>query len=329
MGCFHSKALEPATEVVKVYPEEPEEPAFDLPQVVVSSPPADIEEVQELVQEKVEQRMHQLLCPECYKDRRPSFYAAYARAARRYGFEAGRYAGFCKRNNVVVKLKSRRERDPDHEVPAESVQNGACTLLRDQIHRMLRCDCRVRLSCARVKQVTLMMSTCSLEYVVPVTVGTPGITANLDFDTGSSDLWIWSSELASASKYSKSHHIYDPHRSKTSKKASGTWNISYGDGSTASGDVYNDTVSVAGVTIKSQAVECAKKLSSSFLQDGGNDGLLGLAWPALNTVEPHRVKTPVQNMIEQKAISKPLFTVKLGSRGEAGFYSFGGSLSTL
>ena len=39
-----------------------------------------------------------------------------------------------------------------------------------------------------------------MEYVVPVTIGSPGVTVNLDFDTGSSDLWIWSSELANASK---------------------------------------------------------------------------------------------------------------------------------
>lgn len=33
-----------------------------------------------------------------------------------------------------------------------------------------------------------------LEYVVAVKVGTPGVTLQLDFDTGSSDLWVWSSE---------------------------------------------------------------------------------------------------------------------------------------
>lgn len=31
----------------------------------------------------------------------------------------------------------------------------------------------------------------SLQYVVAVKIGTPGVTLNLDFDTGSSDLWIW------------------------------------------------------------------------------------------------------------------------------------------
>lgn len=33
------------------------------------------------------------------------------------------------------------------------------------------------------------------EYVVPVLVGTPGVVLHLDLDTGSSDLWVWSSEL--------------------------------------------------------------------------------------------------------------------------------------
>lgn len=146
---------------------------------------------------------------------------------------------------------------------------------------------------------------------------------NLDFDTGSSDLWIWSSELARVGQVAKRHHIYDPTKSSTAKHATGSWNISYGDGSSASGDIYNDSVAVAGITIPGQAVECAKKLSSSFLSDGGNDGLLGLAWPSINTVEPHSVKTPVENMIEQKLIEQPLFTVKLGHGTEPGFYSFG------
>lgn len=163
----------------------------------------------------------------------------------------------------------------------------------------------------------------SSEYVVPVTIGTPGVTLNLDFDTGSSDLWIWSSELANASRYSRTHEIYDPRKSSTAQHVSGKWNISYGDGSSASGDVYTDAVTVAGVTIPNQDVECAKHLSESFLQDGGNDGLLGLAWPNINTVTPEPVNTPVQNMIDQNLIPQPLFTVKLGHGTDPSFYSFG------
>lgn len=157
-------------------------------------------------------------------------------------------------------------------------------------------------------------------------MGTPGVTVNLDFDTGSSDLWIWSSELAGASKYSKTHNIYNPHTSNSAKQAEGlSWNISYGDGSSASGNVFTDNVTVAGITIPNQSVEAAEKLSESFLQDGGNDGLLGLAWPSINTVSPNTVKTPVENMIDQKLIAEPLFTVKLGHETQPSFYSFGES----
>jgi hypothetical protein len=47
--------------------------------------------------------------------------------------------------------------------------------------------------------------------------------------------------------------------------------------------------------IQNQAVECAKKISSSFAT-GEGDGLLGLALDKLNTVTPGPVPTPVQNM---------------------------------
>ena len=71
------------------------------------------------------QKMQPLVRPACYQGgKRPSFAAAYARAARRYGFETGRNAGFAKRNNVVVKVKSKHDKDTQHEVPAESIQNG-------------------------------------------------------------------------------------------------------------------------------------------------------------------------------------------------------------
>ena len=114
-----------------------------------------------------------------------------------------------------------------------------------------------------------------------------------------------SSELAGAAKRdSSSHGIFDPRKSSSAKKANGTWRISYGDGSSASGDVYTDVVSVAGVSVPHQSVELASKLSESFLQDGGSDGLLGLAWPNINTVEPSPVKTPVENMIDQGLIEQ-------------------------
>jgi Eukaryotic aspartyl protease len=90
-----------------------------------------------------------------------------------------------------------------------------------------------------------------------------------------------------------------------------SWKISYGDGSSASGTVGTDNVTIGGLTIKNQAIELANKMSTEF-QQGTGDGLLGLAWPAINTVTPKPVATPVENMITQEDIptSAELFTAK-------------------
>jgi hypothetical protein len=69
------------------------------------------------------------------------------------------------------------------------------------------------------------------------------------------------------------------------------------------GNVYTDVVAIGDVEVPNQGVELAQKLSSSFLRDGGSDGLLGLAWPSLNTVTPKQQATPVENMIKQGIIS--------------------------
>ncbi|KAI9927571.1 hypothetical protein ASPWEDRAFT_44896 [Aspergillus wentii DTO 134E9] len=170
-------------------------------------------------------------------------------------------------------------------------------------------------------------------YLAEVDIGTPAQKLNLDFDTGSADLWVWSTELPSdVSSQHKDGKVFDPSKSSTfSKKDGSTWEISYGDGSSASGDVGNDIVNIGGVAIKDQAVELANKMSSAFAQ-GAGDGLLGLAFSNINTVKPLAVKTPVESMIAQSDIPKStaLFTAKLGSwkdanepdKGES-FYTFG------
>jgi Eukaryotic aspartyl protease len=110
-----------------------------------------------------------------------------------------------------------------------------------------------------------------------------------------------------------------------------TWQIQYGDQSSASGDVGTDTITIGNTTIKGQAIELANKMSAEFVS-GAGDGLLGLAWGNINTVKPTRVQTPVENMISQQDIPQnaELFTTYLGSwrdanepdKGES-FYTFG------
>ncbi|PWY77591.1 aspergillopepsin I precursor [Aspergillus eucalypticola CBS 122712] len=153
------------------------------------------------------------------------------------------------------------------------------------------------------------------EYLTPVTVGKS--TLHLDFDTGSADLWVFSDELPSSEQ--TGHDLYTPSSSAT--KLSGySWDISYGDGSSASGDVYRDTVTVGGVTTNKQAVEAASKISSEFVQDTANDGLLGLAFSSINTVQPKAQTTFFDTVKSQ--LDSPLFAVQL-KHDAPGVYDFG------
>lgn len=149
------------------------------------------------------------------------------------------------------------------------------------------------------------------EYLCPVTIGDQTFT--LDFDTGSSDTWVLGQKVATGS-----HTGYSP--SSSAQQVSGsTWKIQYGDGSTASGDVFTDTITVGGTTVDSQAIERATTAAAAFTS-GAEDGLLGLAFDSINTVSPKKVKTFMTNAIA--AGLEPVFTADL-KPGEPGSYDFG------
>lgn len=141
---------------------------------------------------------------------------------------------------------------------------------------------------------------------------------------------MFSTELPAGSQ--SGHNIFDPSKSSTFKKSpSEAWEIQYGDGSSASGDVGTDVLSIGGLNIENQAVELAKTLAAQFAQ-GTGDGLLGLAFPEINTIttngSPDPQPTPVANMISQSDIPKDaeLFTSAFYSTRDSesnSFYTFG------
>ncbi|KAJ9303014.1 hypothetical protein DTO271G3_388 [Paecilomyces variotii] len=152
-------------------------------------------------------------------------------------------------------------------------------------------------------------------YLTPVTAGAS--TLHLDIDTGSADLWVFSDELSSAE--SAGHSVYKPSANAT-KMSGYSWSISYGDGSSASGDVYKDIVTVGGVTANSQAVEAASQVSSEFTEDKNSDGLMGLAFSSINTVKPKSQNTFFDTVKSQ--LDAPLFAVTL-KHNAPGSYDFG------
>ncbi|KAI0451247.1 aspartic peptidase domain-containing protein [Xylaria acuta] len=158
-----------------------------------------------------------------------------------------------------------------------------------------------------------------IQYLTPVQIGTPAQTLNLDFDSGSSDLWVFSTDTPSSSVNGQAQ--YDPSSSSSSEQVSGaTWSITYGDGSASSGVVYHDVVNVGGVSFDSQAVESAEEVSDQFAQDSNNDGLLGLAFSTLNTVTPEAENTFFDNIVD--SLDTAAWTADLKYH-EAGTYDFG------
>ncbi|KAI1497744.1 aspergillopepsin-F [Biscogniauxia marginata] len=156
-----------------------------------------------------------------------------------------------------------------------------------------------------------------VEYLSPVNIG--GQTLNLDFDSGSSDLWVFNTQLSSAA--TTGHQVYDPTQSQSFALMKGaTFEISYGDGSGAAGNVGTDVVDVGGATVTAQAVEMATAVSKSFVEDTANNGLLGLAFSQLNTVQPQPQKTFFDNVMS--SLAEPLFTADLRAQA-AGAYEFG------
>ncbi|KAL6909144.1 aspartic peptidase domain-containing protein [Trichoderma evansii] len=157
------------------------------------------------------------------------------------------------------------------------------------------------------------------EYVIPVQIGTPPQTLPLNLDTGSSDLWVLSTDTYPSQLEGQT--LYKPNASTTNKRLDGeSWVIQYGDGSNASGIVYTDRVQIGNTFFTSQAIESAITVSDDISDDTFSSGLIGAASSNANTVRPDRQLTYLDNIKNQ--LVKPVFTANL-KKGQPGNYNFG------
>lgn len=156
-----------------------------------------------------------------------------------------------------------------------------------------------------------------VEFLCPVQVGDHQMM--LDIDTGSSDLWVFNTQLTL--KQTKGHAVYDPSMSKTFKRMQGaTFRIHYGDGSSASGPVGTESVTVGGLNVPSQAIGLPNQVSQDFIGDTNNDGLLGLGFKSINNVKPTQQDTFFGNALP--SLKHRVFTANL-KHATPGAYEFG------
>ncbi|KIL59543.1 hypothetical protein M378DRAFT_26952 [Amanita muscaria Koide BX008] len=146
-------------------------------------------------------------------------------------------------------------------------------------------------------------------WVGQISIGTPAQSFLINFDTGSADLWVPSSSCTDSACSAK--HKYNAGDSSTSHQKSGSFSIKYPDGSSVSGPIYTDTVTIAGITATDQYFSPATTVSTNF-DNEPNDGILGLAFRSLSNIN----QNPFFNTaFEQGTVASNSFGLKLATSG--------------
>ncbi|KAI8370852.1 aspartic peptidase domain-containing protein [Choanephora cucurbitarum] len=162
-------------------------------------------------------------------------------------------------------------------------------------------------------------------YFGEISIGTPPQKFNVVFDTGSSDLWVVSSECHDP--ICKTRQQFDTKASLTYRTIPGgenydanTIHVVYGTGS-IKGRLGRDTISLADneIVIRDQVVADAYAISNEFSKLPFH-GIFGLGLRSLMSSEGHN--PPFHSMVQQGLIQLPIFAIY--SQHKAGEIDFGG-----
>ncbi|KAG2132860.1 aspartic peptidase domain-containing protein [Suillus bovinus] len=132
----------------------------------------------------------------------------------------------------------------------------------------------------------------------------------VDCDTGSTDFFLPGPTCGDACS---GHEIYNPNSSSSAKPLGKSFMDEYGDGSMATGDLYTDTVSLAGFNASAQTLGVASLYSYGLSSENfGADGMMGMAF---KSISEYGADSVFQTLVSQGAVPEPVFAFKLASSG--------------
>jgi len=162
-------------------------------------------------------------------------------------------------------------------------------------------------------------------YFANVSMGTPPQNFRLHIDTGSSDLWVNSANsnlCAQGGNQCGQSGIYNANDSSTYKYVNSVFNISYVDGSGASGDYATDTFRIGGKTVSNMQFGIGYVSSSP-------EGILGIGY-TINEVAVGRAGLQPypnlpQKLVDDKTIKSNAYSLWLNDLdASTGSILFGG-----
>lgn len=161
------------------------------------------------------------------------------------------------------------------------------------------------------------------QYYSDITLGSPPQSFKVILDTGSSNLWVPSSDCSSLACYL--HSKYDHSASSSYSKNGTSFSIQYGSGS-MEGYISQDSLTIGDLVIPNQDFAEATNEPGLAFAFGKFDGILGLAY---DNIAVNKVVPPFYNALNQGLLDEPKFAFYLGDvskdkNAEGGEATFGG-----
>jgi len=164
----------------------------------------------------------------------------------------------------------------------------------------------------------------TVSYKGPISIGTPPKSFDVVFDTGSSDLWVFSEDSGAAHR--DYLNTYDQSESSTYNGFHTTiFSIKYGIGA-CKGRTLREVVNIGGIGVDNQLMGQVIEYTDNFdTAENPTDGILGLAFPDAAQIKGRKYDgNVVMNMKSQGLIKEATFSFILGGDpsvdGEDGSY---------